>query len=58
LQKAQKYTVDVYAGTEHSLDECGAMYTGPHGITSLDKRFYSREYGVTTDGAEREILII
>ena len=53
LRKAQKYTVSVFAGTEHAVEtvqsKSGAYY--------LDKRFYNSEYGVTTEGSDREILL-
>lgn len=57
LRKAQKYTVSVYAGTEHSLNDSGALNTNSMGITFLNKRFYSSNIGITTEGSENEILI-
>lgn len=56
LRKAQKYTVEVYVGTELSLNDSGALYENSKGITFLDKRFYSSDYGITTQGAIREVL--
>lgn len=52
LRKAQKYTVSVYAGTECALKEKGALH-----LNVLDERFYNREFGVTLEGSEREVLI-
>ncbi len=57
LRKAQKYTVSVYVGQERSLVEKGALYVNDCGICSLNKRFYSSEYGITTEGSEKEVLI-
>ncbi len=52
LRKAQKYTVSIYVGTECALKEKGALH-----VNILDGRFYSQEFGVTLEGAEREVLI-
>ncbi len=57
LRKAQKYTVSVYVGMESDLIEMGALFENSEGICSLDKRFYSSEYGITTEGSEKEVLI-
>lgn len=52
LRKAQKYTVNIYAGTECILNENGALH-----LNILDKRFYNKEFGVTLEGTEQEVLI-
>lgn len=57
LRKAQKYTVSVYVGTERTLIEKHALNVNEYGIYSIDKRFYSSEYGITTEGSEKEVLI-
>lgn len=57
LRKAQKYTVSIYAGAKRKLYDTGAIYTNSNGLNVLDKRFYSSEIGVTTEGAEREVMI-
>lgn len=57
LRKAQKYTVSVYVGTECALKESGALCVNDSGVYFLDKRYYSSEYGITTEGSEKEILI-
>lgn len=57
LRKAQKYTVSIYSGAGRKLADEGAIYTNANGVTVLDERFYSKEYGVTTNGAEREVLM-
>lgn len=57
LRKAQKYTVSIYAGAKRKLYDTGAVYTNNNGVTVLDERFYSTETGVTTEGAEREVMI-
>lgn len=57
LRKAQKYTVSVYAGTEQALIDSGSLHKSSNDFIYLDKRFYSSEYGITTIGSEKEILI-
>ena len=57
LRKAQKYTVSVYVGTECALKESGALCVNDSGVYFLDKRYYSSEYGITTEGSEKEVLI-
>ena len=57
IRKAQKYTVSVYVGTERALVESGALMINSSGMLCLDKRFYSSEYGITTEGSEKEVLI-
>jgi CRISPR-associated endonuclease/helicase Cas3 len=57
LRKAQKYTVSVYMGTKKALEEKGAIHITKNNIIVLDKRFYNSEFGITTEGAERETLM-
>ena len=57
IAKAQKYTVSVYAGNKKALIENGAIYVSNNGINILDKRFYNSEFGITTEGSQRELLI-
>ena len=57
LRKAQKYSVGVYMGTKQALIDAGAVHMNSSGVLVLDKRFYSKEFGVTTEGSEREILL-
>ena len=57
LRKAQKYSVSVYMGTKQTLIDAGALHMNSSGVLVLDKRFYSKEFGVTTEGSEREILL-
>ena len=58
LRKAQKYIVSVYMGTKKALEEKGAIHiTKNNNIIVLDKRFYNSEFGITTEGAERETLM-
>jgi CRISPR-associated endonuclease/helicase Cas3 len=58
IRKAQKYTVSVYMGTKKALEEKGAIHiTKNNNIIVLDKRFYNSEFGITTEGAERETLM-
>ena len=57
IGKAQKYTVSIYAGNKKALIENGAIYVSNNGINILDKRFYNSEFGITTEGSQRELLI-
>lgn len=57
LRKAQKYTVSVYKGTEKKLGENNAVYQLENGTLVLEKRFYSKDFGVNTEGAEQEVLM-
>lgn len=57
LRKVQKYTVSVYMGTKKALEEQNAIHITKNDIIVLDKRYYNSEFGVTTEGAEQEILI-
>ena len=57
LRKAQRYTVGIYAGTEKKLRTADALFPCGTEITVLDKRFYSREFGVMTEGSEHELLM-
>ena len=52
LRRAQKYIVSIYANTECILKEKGAL-----NLNILDERFYSKEFGVTIEGSELEVLI-
>ena len=64
LRQAQKYAVSIYAGTQHKLDDAGALQTVSCGkdscitVTILEKRFYDPQFGVTTEGGEHEVLIL
>lgn len=57
LRKAQKYTVSIYAGTERKLFDAGALYENKAGIVFLNERFYSDDFGVTAEGAQRDVLM-
>ena len=57
LRKAQKYTVGIYKGIELKLLDNNALSPCNCGATVLKKEHYSPEYGVTIDGAERELLM-
>lgn len=57
LRKAQKYSVSIYSGTEHSLGAEVALRMLPCGAAVLDKRFYDMEYGVITEGGTHEVLL-
>ena len=55
LRWAQKYTVSVY--NLKKLDEIGAVYRLASGVIALDARFYDKDRGIVTEGAEQEVLI-
>ena len=58
LRRAQQYCVNVYAYIQKQLDKEGAIEVLPNGSLALDKRFYSLEYGITTQGEAMELLTI
>ncbi len=64
LRQAQKYTVNMYSGTEQALHRESAIYTLNCGqnkecsVQILDKRFYNTDYGVTTEGGMHEVLLL
>ena len=57
LRKAQKFSVSIYAGQNAKLSENNALRELRAGALALDKRFYDEECGVTTEGAELELLV-
>ena len=57
LRKAQRYTVGIYQGTEKKLNESNALYICSCNIKILEKEYYDSEFGVITEGAERELLM-
>ena len=55
---AQKFTVSVYDGQKRTLIDNGAVRILRMGVTALEERFYDKkDYGVTTEGAEMELLM-
>lgn len=55
---AQKFVVSIYEGQKRALSDCGAVRILQTGVIALEERFYDKEdYGVTTEGAEMELLI-
>lgn len=58
LRKAQKYIVGIYSSTGRKLSENNAVDVLNCGAAILKKEFYNSKYGVTTDGAEMEVLIM
>lgn len=57
LRKAQKFTVNVYSGTERSLYENNALRVIPCGVVILDKAYYKQDIGIQIAGVEKELLI-
>ena len=54
---AQKYVVSVYEGQKRTLNDTGAIRILRTGVLALEERFYDeKDYGVTTEGAEMELL--
>ena len=64
LRQLQKYSVSVYAGTQRALEQAGAVYEMQCGhnessiVRVLDSGFYDQNFGVTTEGCDREVLIL
>lgn len=63
LRKAQAYAVSVYSDMERKLHDIGAIHTCECAkeqgciLKVLDARFYDSDYGIQTEGGEREILL-
>lgn len=57
LRNTQKFTVSVYKGAERKLGENNAVYKLENGTLILEKRFYSKEFGLNTEGSERELMM-
>lgn len=64
LRKAQKYSVNIYAGTQHKLESEAALYDLKCGnddkciAAVLKKEFYNNDFGITTEGGLHEVLIL
>lgn len=64
LRKSQKYSVNIYSGTEQKLNEQSALHDIKCGnndnciVTILDSRFHNSEFGITLDSGLQEVLIL
>lgn len=64
LRKAQKYSVNIYSGTQRKLESEAALYDMQCGnndkciVTVLKKEFYDDDFGITTEGGLQEVLIL
>lgn len=64
LRKSQKYSVNIYSGTEQKLNEQSALCDIKCGnndnciVTILDSRFHNSEFGITLDSGLQEVLIL
>lgn len=57
LRNTQKFTVSIYKGAERKLGKNNAVYKLENGTLILEKRFYSKEFGLNTEGSERELMM-
>ncbi len=64
LRKAQKYSVNVYSGTQKRLEDESAVDDLQCGnndkciVKILKKEFYDNDFGITTEGGLQEVLIL
>lgn len=64
LGKAQKYSVNVYAGTQHKLEDEAAIYDMKCGdlehcvVKILREHFYDSDFGITAEGGLHEVLLL
>lgn len=63
LRKAQKYSVNIYSGTQRKLESEAAIYDMRCGnndkciVTILNEEFYNNDFGITTEGGLHEVLM-
>ncbi len=63
LRRAQKYSVNVYAGTEYKLEQEAAIYEISCGraenctVKILREHFYDKDFGLTTESGLHEVLL-
>lgn len=64
LRKAQKYSVNIYSGTQQKLENEAAIYDIKCGnseksvVTILNDGFYNEKFGITVEGGLHEVLIL
>ncbi len=64
LRRAQKYSVNVYAGTEYRLEQEAAVYEIRCGnlkdctVKILQENFYDKDFGLTTECGLHEVLFL
>ncbi len=64
LRRAQKYSVNVYAGTEYKLEQEAAIYEIQCGsrenciVKILQDNFYDKDFGLTTECGLHEVLFL
>lgn len=64
LRQAQKYSVNIYSGTQRKLQSEAALYDMQCGnsdeciLTVLKDEFYNNDFGITTEGGLQEVLIL
>lgn len=64
IRKAQKYSVNIYSGTERKLENEAALYDLRCGnmdnciVTVLNGEFYNDDFGITMESGLHEVLIL
>ncbi len=64
LRRAQKYSVNVYDGTEYQLEQEAAIYEISCGkqedctVKILQEHFYDKDFGLTTECGLHEVLLL
>lgn len=58
LRQAQKYTVNIYPQLFDRIGKSGGIYELKCGAFALDERYYSKQFGITDEPSEPELLLI
>ncbi len=58
LRQAQKYTVNIYSQLFDKISEKGGIYELKCGAYALDERYYNKQFGITDQPSEPELLLI
>ena len=58
LRQAQKYTVNIYPQLFDRIGKSGGIYELKCGAFALDERYYNKQFGITDEPSEMELLLI
>lgn len=58
LRQAQKYTVNIYPQLFDRIGKSGGIYELRCGAFALDERYYNKQFGITDEPSEQELLLI
>ncbi len=58
LRQAQKYTVNIYPQLFDRIGKSGGIYELKCGAFALDERYYNKQFGITDEPSETDLLLI